>query len=545
MRISYLSTGAVAPREDSMTLPNHRCNRRSFLAGGLVLLGSTLLFPSAWQAITSAAVAPNSDQSDLDFASALAAARAIRRGEVSSVELTTRMLERIERFNPQLNAIVILTQNEALARARAADEARARDEWWGPFHGVPCTVKDTFETAGVRTTAGAPFLSHHVPAKDAAVVARLRAAGAVILGKTNVPLMAGDWQSYNAIFGTTNNPWDVTRTPGGSTGGGAAALAAGLTYLSVGSDIGGSIRVPAHFCGVYGHKPTLNVVPLRGHIPPPPGGPPSPPPSLPVAGPLARSASDLKAALEVLGGPDAEEATAYRWSLPPARGSRLSEYRMGVVLDDPLCPVSSDVGEVMAEAIEVLRRAGATVGEGWPKGVVPADQYDTYLYLLNSRFAFRLRDDQIEEVRQRAANQDGTYQAKRALARTAPHKHFLAADSRRMAARAVWQEYFHTHDAFLLPTAFVPAFPHDHSANVDNRVLTTPKGPRQYLDLLFWISFATLTGLPATTAPIGLTRDGLPVGLQIIGPYLEDATPIDLAGKLADVIGGFRPPKGY
>ena len=364
MRISYLSTGAVAPREDSMTLPNHRCNRRSFLAGGLVLLGSTLLFPSAWQAVPSAAVAPNSDQSDLDFASALAAARAIRRGEVSSVELTTRMLERIERFNPQLNAIVILTQNEALARARAADEARARDEWWGPFHGVPCTVKDTFETAGVRTTAGAPFLSHHVPAKDAAVVARLRAAGAVILGKTNVPLMAGDWQSYNAIFGTTNNPWDVTRTPGGSTGGGAAALAAGLTYLSVGSDIGGSIRVPAHFCGVYGHKPTLNVVPLRGHIPPPPGGPPSPPPSLPVAGPLARSASDLKAALEVLGGPDAEEATAYRWSLPPARGSRLSEYRMGVVLDDPLCPVSSDVGEVMAEAIEVLRNRRGGLAQG-------------------------------------------------------------------------------------------------------------------------------------------------------------------------------------
>jgi amidase len=526
-------------------LPSHRCNRRSFLAGGLVLLGSTLLFPSSWQAFTSAAVTPTPHQSDLDFASARAAARAIRRGEVSSVELTMRMLERIERLNPQLNAIVTLTPNEALARARAADEAKARDEWWGPFHGVPCTVKDTFETAGVRTTAGAPFLANHIPARDATVVARLRSAGAVILGKTNVPLMAGDWQSYNDVFGTTNNPWDPTRTPGGSTGGGAAALAAGLTYLCVGSDIGGSIRVPAHFCGVYGHKPTLNVVPLRGHVPPPPGGPPSPPPSLPVAGPLARSASDLKAALEVLGGPDAEEATAYRWSLAPARASRLSEYRIGVVLDDPLCPVSSDVGEVVAEAVEALRKAGAKVEEGWPTGIVPAEQYDTYVYLLYSAFAFRLRDEQIEDMRQRAATQDGTYEAKRALAWTAPHKHFQAANSRRMAARAVWQQYFRTHDAFLLPTAFVPAFPHDHSANFFKRVLTTPKGPRQYLDLLFWIAFATLTGLPATTAPVGLTGDGLPVGIQIIGPYLEDATPIDLAGKLADVIGGFRPPTGY
>jgi amidase len=199
----------------------------------------------------------------------------------------------------------------------------------------------------------------------------------------------------------------------------------------------------------------------------------------------------------------------------------------------------------MAEAVEALRKAGAQVEEGWPPDVVPAEQYETYLYLLASVFAFQLRDDQIEEMRQRAAKQDGTYQAKQALAWTAPHKHFLTADSGRMVARAVWQEYFRTHDAFLLPTAFVPAFPHDHTTDMNNRILTTLKGPRPYRDMLFWISFATLTGLPATTAPVGLTRDGLPVGIQIIGPHLEDATPIDLAGKLADVVGGFRPPKGY
>jgi len=406
-------------------------------------------------------------------------------------------------------------------------------------------VKDTFEVAGVRTTAGSPTLKDYVPTRDAVVAARLRRAGAVVLGKTNVPPWAADWQSYNDVFGASNNPWALGRTPGGSTGGGAAALAAGLTYLEPGSDIGGSIRVPAHFCGVYGHKPTRGVVPMRGHIPPPPGTPPGPPPLLPVAGPLARSAADLRAALEVLGGPDEEDAPAYRWSLPPARGTRLADYRIGFVLDDPACRVSSDVGDVLARTIEALRRAGVKLEEGWPKGVVPAQQYDTYLYLLNSVFAFNLRDDQVEEMRKRAENQDGSYAAKQALAWTAPFKHFSAAAGRRNAASAVWQEYFRAHDAFLLPTAFVAAFPHDHSPRMFERRLATPEGPRQYLDLLFWISFATLTGLPATTAPIGLTRDGLPVGIQIVGPYLEDATPIDVAGRLADVIGGFTPPKGF
>jgi len=247
----------------------------------------------------------------------------------------------------------------------------------------------------------------------------------------------------------------------------------------------------------------------------------------------------------VLGGPDEEDARAFRWSLPPARGTRLADYRIGFVLDDPACRVSSDVSEVLARTIEALRRAGAKLEEGWPKGVSPAQQYDTYLYLLNSVFAFNLRDDQVDATRRRAENQDGSYAAKQALAWTAPFKHFSAAVSRRNAARAVWQEYFRTHDAFLLPTAFVAAFPHDHSPRIFDRRLTTPEGSRQYLDLLFWISFATLTGLPATTAPIGLTRDGLPVGIQIVGPHLEDATPIDVAGRLAEVIGGFAPPKGF
>ena len=510
-------------------------DRRSFLAAGVALAGAAVLPARPARA----AVA------DLDFASALDAALAIRAGQVSSVELTTRMLDRIARLNPKLNAIVVVTADAAVARARAADEARARRESWGPFHGVPITIKDTFEVAGVTTTAGAAALRTHVPARDAAVVARLKGAGAVILGKTNVPIFASDWQSYNTVYGQTNNPWDVARTPGGSTGGGAAALAAGLSYLEPGSDLAGSIRVPAHFCGIYGHKPTLDVVPMRGHIPPPPGIVATPPSTLPVAGPLARSAADLPAALEALGGPDGDEARAWRWSLPPARGARLGDYRIGYVLDDPRAPVSAEEAPALAPAVEALRRAGARLEEGWPPGVNVEEQYDAYLTLLYARFTPPAREDQLPGLRQLAANQDGSYLARYARAVTASDAYVQTIETRRRVARGVWQAYFRTHDAFLMPTALVPAFPHDQSGNQLTRVLTTPGGPRPYGDLCFWISFATLAGLPATTAPVGLTAGGLPVGLQIVGPYLEDATPIAVAGRLADLIGGFKAPPGF
>ncbi len=510
-------------------------DRRAFLAGGVALAGAAVLPARAARA----AVA------DLDFASALEAARAIRAGQVSSVELTARMLDRIAQHNPKLNAIVVVAADTALARARAADEARARRESWGPFHGVPITIKDTFEVAGVTTTAGAPALRTHVPTRDAAVVARLLGAGAVILGKSNVPIFASDWQSYNAVYGQTNNPWDVARTPGGSTGGGAAALAAGLSYLEPGSDLAGSIRIPAHFCGVYGHKPSLDVVPLRGHIPPPPGISAAPPSTLPVAGPLARSAADLLAALAVLGGPDGDEARAWRWSLPPARGARLGDYRIGYVLDDPHAPVSAEEAPALAGAVEALRRAGARLEEGWPPGVSVEEQYDAYLTLLYARYTPPVREERLPGLRQLAASQDGSYLARYARAVTASDAYLQTMETRRRAARGVWQAYFRTHDAFLMPTALVPAFPHDHSGNALIRLLTTPAGPRPYSDLCFWIAFATLAGLPATTAPVGLTAGGLPVGLQIVGPYLEDATPIAVAGHLADVVGGFKAPPGF
>jgi len=513
-------------------------DRRSFIKAGMAAAGGGVALAGGPWAWASAA-------EGLEFASALEAARAIRSGQVSSEELTRHILGRIERYDGSINAVVTRTPERALRRARAADAALARGEIWGRFHGVPGTVKDTYCVAGVRTTAGAPSLADYVPDEDAAVVERLESAGIVVLGKTNVPIMASDWQSYNEIFGTTNNPWDLTRTPGGSTGGGAAALAAGLSFLSIGSDIAGSIRIPAHFCGVYGHKPTLGVVPQRGHIPPPPGEFPHPEFDLPVAGPLARSATDLKAAMQALGGPDRDRAIAYSWALPPARGCRLRDYRIGYVFDHSLCPVVDEVREVLESAVEALVRAGIRVEQGWPERVDAERQWRDYLHLL---YAFLphgdLTDEQLAEVRDLAAAGGDDMMSMIARGWMAPYSEYFRALSGRMAARAIWQRYFTTRDAFLLPVSFSPAFRHDHHPNQLERRIDTGSGKRPYNDNLFWISFATMTGLPATVAPVGRTPDGLPVGVQILGPYLEDATPIDVAAGMADVVGGFEPPPG-
>ena len=260
---------------------------------------------------------------------------------------------------------------------------------------------------------------------------------------------------------------------------------------------------------------------------------------------MARSAADLKAAMLVLGGPDTDEAIAYRWSLPPARGTRLADYRIGYVLDDRLCPLTPEVAEVLGETIKALRNAGAFLEEGWPAGVKPAEQFEVWFHLFHAFFkSMLMRDADEEPLRKKAARADDSYETKSARALTAPHKRFREASFARMAARAAWQEYFHTHDAFLLPTIFCAAPPHDQTP-WDARMVPTQSGNRPYNDFFFWIFFATLAGLPATVAPVGRTKTGLPVGIQILGPYLEDATPIDLAGQLAGVIGGFHPPTGY
>lgn len=513
----------------------HLTTRRSFLKAAT---GGGLAFPWIRR---SPPAAPRADF-DPDFDSASRALQALRSGLISSRELTEYLYRRIQRYNPALNAFITLDEEGARQRALQADDARARGQEWGPLHGLPVLVKDTFETAGLRTTAGSKTLEKYVPSRDAEAVARLKGAGAIILGKTSLPEFAADLQTYNELIGTTRNPWNPERTPGGSTGGGAAALAAGLGFLELGSDIGGSIRTPCHFCGIYGLKPSLGVVPLEGHVPPPPGTI-QPPPDLGVAGPMARSPQDLRLALEVLGGPSPQER-AWRWELAAGRGARLGDYRLGYVLDDPFCPVPPEVQTPLTETIDALARAGARLEPGWPPGIQLQEMFEIYLPLLAAAFSQAVSPEEREAM-QKAQDRPGGASARLWLKGSAfSHSEWRAYTVRRLEARRLWQEYFRTHDAFLLPVNFVPAFPHNQEGRFFERTVGTSQGLRGYGEMLCWISVGTLTGCPALSAPVGRTADGLPVGIQILGPYLEDATAIDLAGRLADVVGGFEPPPG-
>lgn len=474
---------------------------------------------------------------DLDFGSALEAADVIRNKQISSVELTHCMYERIDRFNPTLNAFVYELREGALSQANKADEAQARGESLGLFHGVPISIKETFGIEGHPATWGLPAFKHIKSPVTAEPVTRLLESGAVILGVTNVATGLADWQSYNDIYGMTSNPWNLDRGPGGSSGGSAAALAAGLGYLSLGSDMGGSLRIPAHFCGIFAHKPTVNLVSTRGLAP---GGTwhhPGVESTLAVTGPMARSAADLLAALQVLGGPSGYTAKAWQWKLPAPRGTSLKEFRVGYVIDDPVAAPTPEVQTLLESTIAILDRAGVHLKVGWPREVQFEKIIENFSFHAQ---ALRAATEPSNGVRSELTQVAGAKSAEPMLFTT-----WQRENNQRLAFRNLWQRYFNDVDVFLSPVAFVPAFPHDHSEPRQNRILNTSSGPRSYMDLRKWISIASLTGCPATVAPVGMTQDGLPVGIQIMGPFWEDATPIRFAELLSMEMGGFRKPPGY
>jgi amidase len=456
---------------------------------------------------------------DLLVTSASQVVESLRRKEVSSRELTERVLERIDQLNPTLNAVVELRAEAALGDAAAADRAITAGAR-GPLLGVPVTVKEALNVTGMRTTWGNPAFKDHVADTDATVVRRLRHAGAIIVGKTNVAAMLSDFaQTANDVYGTTNNPWDTDRTPGGSSGGAAAAVAAGMTFLEYGSDLVGSIRIPASFCGVYGLRPSVGIVPLTGFQPPGPPAIPSDMTYLSALGPLGRSAADLRVALTATAGPEGPAANAYTWRLATARHRRLNEFRVGMVLDNPHAPITSEVGAALSDAVDALARAGVELVEGWPEGIDPAEVAKSFSFHVGLFFAYQQAE-----------------QATETLATAVEHEH------RRMATRAAWNRYFTHADTFLCPTNFTTAFPHD-TRPFEQRTVPTSEGEQPYTNQPFWISHASLPGLPAVTAPIGTTADRLPVGAQIIGPLYEDDTPLTFAELLADQIGGYqRPP---
>jgi amidase len=481
---------------------------------------------------------------ELGFESAGELAAALRRRELGSRELLEHYLARIERWNPALNAVVALDAERARAAADAADRALARGEAAGALFGLPMTVKDTFETAGLRTTCGVPELAEHVPAADAISVARLRAAGAVIFGKTNTPTWAGDWQTTNPIYGTTNNPWDRTRTPGGSSGGSAAAVAAGFTSLELGSDIGGSIRVPAHCCGVFGHKPSHGLVPQRGHIPGVPGTLAER--DLNVVGPLARSVDDLELALDVLAGPPPELAHAVSLRLPPARGAKLADFRAAAWLDEPSCPIDREMRGLLEQAADALVKAGARIDRDARPAVDFREAIELYLALLIPIMSLELPDALARQLAKGGegvpADATGVIPAS-ARAHASRHRDWLRTHERREQIRARWAEFFRAHDVLLCPVMLTPAFPQDASEFTSRRLRVNGE-ERAYLENIAWPALVTMALLPSTVIPVGRTAGGLPVGIQIVGPYLEDRTPLAFARAATRELGGFAPPPG-
>jgi amidase len=483
-------------------------------------------------------------KSQWSFGSATELSAALAAKKVSAVELAQDAIGRIERHDGKINAICVRDFDRGLEAARAADAARQRGES-KPLLGIPMTVKESYNVGGLPTTWGFPAQKDFVPPDDALSISRVKDAGGVILGKTNVPLGLGDWQSYNDIYGTTNNPFDLGRTPGGSSGGSSAALAAGYGPLSLGSDIGGSLRVPAFHCGVYAHKPTFALAPSRGHTPPP--FPPLPfDRDLAVIGPMARSAADLSLLLDVIAGPDPLEAgVGYRLALPPSRHNGLKNFRVLLIDTDPVMPTNKAVRAAIEELAGNLGKAGVTVTRQSPLLPDFASTSRLYMRLLMSFLAGSFQPEVYAGVQAAAAKlspDDISLGAERLRGIALSHRDWVFADGGRTRLRAQWRELFKNFDAVICPIMPTPAYPHDHSQDQETRRIDIDGKAYVYPDQLAWPGIATLPGLPSTAIPLGLSPEGLPVGVQIVGPWLEDRTPLKLAELIEREFGGFVPP---
>ena len=473
-------------------------------------------------------------------------------GRVSPSELLEELLSRIHRWNGQVNAIVTLDGEGARARARAADRALAKGDPVGALHGIPITVKDTIDTAGIRTTAGSPAFRDRVPDEDALPVARLKGAGVNIFGKTNAPTFAGGQETANPLFGRTSNPWDLSRSPGGSSGGSAAALAAGLTMLELGSDNAGSIKHPSHYCGIYGHNPTHGIVPFVGHVPPPPGTLDLL--DLATMGPLARSPRDLRVALHAIVGPHPNQAMGWNVALPEERFAALSDFRIAVWFEDDACRLGRRVLRVLDDGVAALVAEGAKVR----RVESPVDLGDTYeVFTLvhgSSTVAFTSDEAFNFAVREVAELDplDNNIRAQRLRAVTLSHRDRLFVDERRARLKSAWLTFFQDFDVLLVPVSPCTALAHDpdpekvpdiwHRAR---RTIDVDGQERPYLDQMIWPALTGVSGLPVTTCPVGLAVDGLPVGWQVVSaPYLDNTT-LRFAEIAEDVVGGFVPPPNF
>jgi len=448
---------------------------------------------------------------------------AIRKGEISSRELLELLIARIEKINPDLNAVITLDLEGARRLADEADAKLKDGELMGPLHGIPVTIKDALETKGLRSTGGASELHNNIPSKDAAVVAAVKEAGAIVFGKTNLPRWSGDFQAFNEMFGTTVNPWDSGRVPGGSSGGAAAAVAAGLSSFEIGTDIGGSIRFPASFCGVFGHKPSWGVVPSTGYLDHEAGG--TIEADINVHGPIARSAGDLEMLLKVLVRKDGPLVAALA---PPP--DDVTNLKVAAWLDDSFCPVDKKVLTVMDEAVTSLEEAGVSVDREARPDVDPEEASSLGLWLVSAAVVQSIAPETLEGLEVESAS-----------AKTS-HRDWLVRCAEREIVRDKWAEFFDSFDAVIMPISFVPPFPHNQDGDFGTRTLICNGEERPYADLLRWTILTGMAYLPATTPPIGFDDDGLPISFQVVGPYGGDYTTIRLAGYIAELRGGYQAP---
>lgn len=517
----------------------HLSRRRILQSSAIALFASTSPMKTAFGQ-------PGLKHEPFAFESASKALSALRSRDVSAHELTRLCLDRIAATSDSINAVASLREEQALAEAKRIDDARAAGDALGPLAGLPVTLKESFNVKGLPTVWGNPDFPSTPAQEHSAVAERLCAAGAIILGKTNASLMLANWDSENPVYGRTSNPWNLDRVPGGSSGGAAAALSSGLSFLEVGSDLGGSIRQPAANCGVYGHKPTAGIVPQRGHMPT--GAPPAMQVAmpeitsvseLPVAGPMARSAADLQLALNVLGGPDGPAKSALSYQTPPPRQTHLKAFRVGYVMSHPDAEPDAASRNVLNALIQSLDGQVAELIEGWPEGVDPLRQRDLRHYFRATIGTMMASPDQAHEIIQES-EQDGPgwavgdYYGAYNQGFADRRVDFIAKEIERLQLRRAWQHYFSKFDVFLMPVQTRTA--RGHGELTDEDALASH----------LWFAAATVTGLPATTAPAGIGTDGLPVGVQILGPHYEDATSIAFAEALAHAeIAGFQTPPAF
>jgi amidase len=443
-------------------------------------------------------------------------AAAIRTGDLGAVELLDAQLARIERIDTQVNAVCTLAVEQARARAVVADDATANGESWGPLHGVSVTIKDAIATAGIRSTGGSAALAEHVPQHDAHVVATIKNAGAIVFGKTNVPLWSGDFQTFNDMFGTTNNPWDLTRVPGGSSGGAAAAVACGLSSFEIGTDIGGSVRVPAAFCGVFGHKPSFGVIPTLGYLDEPNGGVTES--DVNVFGPIARSTADLSLLFGLLAGPAPDRAAGWRLDLPSADVADLRTLRIATWFDEPTLPMDSEMTAILNNVADRLVEAGASVDRSIRPEFDFTETWHTGGWLIGA--ACNISDGE----------------------RDVSHNEWLLADRERARRRLLWADFFQHVDVLLCPITLTPAFPHQQEGTWATRDTIVNGVALPYLALEAWPALIGSAYLPSTSTPAGHTAGGLPVGVQVVSPYLHDHRSIAVAGLITELVSGYAVP---